>query len=144
MRNHWFAVLILFSSAMLSCSTSARQDIPNRLSDAEISKALVGKWSEEITEDGGKLTGTIHYMEDGTLKGEFTMVAGGLSRDVTFSGTWKVSDGVLITTNTKTSAPDVLKVGVSKDPVLSIDEEVFRYKDMDRGGTAGVQKRVKE
>jgi hypothetical protein len=143
MRSFCVAILILFGST-IPASANAGQDVP-KLSDAAISKALVGKWSEEVSADGAKATGTMHYMNDGTLKLEGTIVVGRRSWEVKASGTWKVSDGVLITTISKTSAPDLLEVGsVSKDPVISIDDKVFRFRDMDRDGVESMQRRVKE
>ncbi|HEV3437325.1 MAG TPA: hypothetical protein VG122_08200, partial [Gemmata sp.] len=74
---------------------------------------------------------------------EATIEAGQNTLKITVSGTWKVKDGVIIATVTKTSAPELIKEGlVSKDTVISIDDKVFKYKDM--GGKEKSQKRMKD
>jgi hypothetical protein len=49
---------------------------------------------------------------------------------VAISGTWKVADGVVTETVTKSNVPDLIKEGlVSKDKVISVDDKEYKYKD---------------
>jgi hypothetical protein len=62
---------------------------------------------------------------------------------IAVSGTWKVSDGVIIATVTKTNVPELIKEGiVTKDRVLSLDEKLLKLEAED--GKEQVRKRVKE
>jgi hypothetical protein len=145
MCNRAVGVFILFTASTLIGSVSAREDPPKKQTDEEISKLLVGKW---IVDEGDgktepKIKGSMNYKKDGTVDAEATIEAGQTTLKITLSGTWKVKDGVLIATVTKTSAPDVIKEGlVSKDTVISIDDKVLKYKEM--SGKEKSQKRMKE
>jgi hypothetical protein len=144
MRCVIVGVLLLFGSGALAGWAAGREDPPKKLTDAEISKLLVGKWAvEEGAEKGPKIKGANHYKKDGTIEAEATIEAGGETLKVTLSGTWKVMDGLIIATVTKTSAPELIKEGhVSKDQVISIDDKMLRYKT--ERGKESTRKRVKE
>ena len=144
MRTRVVGLLLLLALGAWVDGVAGRGDPPKGLTDAEISRRLVGKWAaEEGVEGGPKVRGTTRYKDDGTLEAEGTVEAGGKSLTIRLSGTWKVADGMIIATVTKTSAPDLLPEGhVSKDRVLSIDEKALRYKT--ETGKESVRRRVKE
>lgn len=144
MRGGVVGVLLLLSSGVLAGRATGGEDPPKKLTDAEIRKLLVGKWAvEEGAGKGPKLKGMTHYKADGTFEGEATLEGGGKSLKITVSGTWKVMDGMIVDTVTKTSAPELIKKGhVSKDRVLSIDDKVLRYKT--ETGKESARKRIKD
>lgn len=112
-----------------SNGTTPTTDEPKTLTDAEIKRLLVGKWFEEIDDEGVKAKATSHYKKDGTFATDGTFDDGKKSLRIGASGTWKVSDGAIIRTVTKTSVPELINVGhVGKDQVLSIDDKVLKCK----------------
>jgi hypothetical protein len=144
MCNWVVGIFILLASGTLTGLASGRVDPPKKQTDAEISKFLVGKWVvDEGGDKGPKIKGTEHYKKDGTIEAEATIDDGNTPLKITVSGTWKVMDGAVIATVTKSSAPDLIKVGlVSKDQVISIDDKEYKYKS--EGGQEKTQKRLKE
>ena len=101
--------------------------------DEEITKLLVGKWAIE--------EGTQIYNKDGTFEAVVTL-EGGKGIEITVSGTWKVKEGVLIETITKSSSPIFKEGRESKDTVISIDEKVLKFKD--EMGKERTAKRINE
>lgn len=144
MRGVNVAVLILFGFGSVAGWSARGDDPPKKLTDAEISKLLIGKWVvEDGTEKGPRIKGTNHYKEDGVLDTEATIEANGKTIKVTLSGNWKVKDGIIVATVTKTSTPELIKEGhVSKDQVISIDDKMLKYKS--EKGKESVRKRVKD
>jgi hypothetical protein len=144
MRKSACGVFILLAAGLMCGLVNAREDQPKKPSDEEITKLLVGKWI--IDEGDGKTEpkakGTVNYKKDGTVELEATVDIG-KELKISLSGTWKVSEGVIIATVKKTNVPDIIKEGlVSKDKVISIDDKVLKYKDeMDKEKT---HKRAKE
>jgi hypothetical protein len=107
------------------------------LSDAEITKLLVGKWNEPIRGED-----FFHeFGQDGSYKGTAAPGPDGTS-SMSFGGTWSVSAGTLIYT-IQTSQPPTYEPGTQvKDRVLSLTETEFRYAHPD--GSESTMKRVTE
>jgi hypothetical protein len=79
---------------------------------------------------------------DGTLDAEAVIGEGDKSFKVVLSGTWKVSEGVIIGTVTKTNVPDLIVEGfVTKDQVVSLDDKLLTYKT--ENGKENSRKRIK-
>jgi hypothetical protein len=113
---------------------TGRADEPaKKLSDAAITKLMVGKWYEERKEKGLEVNGTETFRNDGTFSGEATFKRQGQTLKVAVTGSWKVVDNVL-TVTIETCNPPVIKKGrVSRDQVLSVTEKEFRYKYKEDG-----------
>jgi hypothetical protein len=158
MRSRMVGMFTLFVACMLAGALSAHDDPPKKQTDPpkkqtdeEIAKLLIGKW--DVDEGDGqkeaKIKGWVKYKKEGKfdkegkLDVEATVDLGKTSLKLTLSGTWKVADGFIIVTITKSDSPDSIKEGlVSKHKVDSIDEKQLKYKDeMDR---AKVLQRAKE
>jgi len=146
MKVKSFGVLVLFTSFTITGPAFGHEDKANKQTDEEITKLLVGKWT--VDEGDGvkepKIKGTMNYKKDGTVDAEATIDAGKQTFKISLSGTWKVKEGVLISTVTKTNAPELIKEGhVSKDTVVSIDDKEFKYKE-EKSEKLKVEKRMKE
>jgi hypothetical protein len=99
--------------------------------DAAITKQLAGKWTTCLT--GGSATepdGTIRYDAGGTFAAEGKVSIGeGRKADVKVEGSWKVSDGSILHTVTKSTHPGLAPVGgVLKERVISIDAKQMTVK----------------
>jgi hypothetical protein len=116
------------------------QEPAQKLTDAEITKLLVGKWYEERKEEGREIKATNTFRQDGTFSAEINVKLPDQTFKVSVTGTWKVMNGVLIET-IETSDPPVIKKGqVSKDQVLSFTDKEYRYKS--EFGGEHIKKRV--
>lgn len=145
MRIRLSGVVVFFVAMTVTGWVSAREDPPKKQTDEEITKLLIGKWV--IDEGDGKkepkVKGVVHYKKDGTVEAEGTVEFGDNSLKISITGTWKVSEGVVTETVTKTNVPDVIKEGlVSKDKVISIDDKTYKYKD--DAGKEKTHKRMKD
>jgi hypothetical protein len=137
--------MVAFLAACTFTSLVSAGEEPKKLTDEEITKRIVGKWA--VDEGDGKaepkIKGTMTYKKDGKVDAEATIEVGKNSVKVSLSGTWKVSDGVITSTVTKTNVPDLIKEGfVSKDKVISINDKEYKYKD--EKDNEKTQKRVKD
>jgi hypothetical protein len=123
----------------------AFEDPPKKQSDEEVNKLLVGKW---IVDEGDgqkepKIKGSVTYKKDGTVEVEATLDFGKESLKIILEGTWKVKDGVITATVTKTSHPELIKEGhVSKDKLISVSDKELKYKD--EMGKEKLHKRMKD
>jgi hypothetical protein len=145
MRRLSFGVFALFAALSLAGGAIAREDTPKKPTDEEVAKLLVGKWT--IDEGDGKtepkIKGTMNYKKDGTLEGEATIEFGDMKFKLTVSATWKVKDGVITETVTKTSDANLVQEGVeSKDTLVSIDGKIYKFKD--EKGKERSYKRIKD
>ncbi len=143
--HRWIVGLLLLTiSTTLVSSSSGFDEPPAAPTDAEISKHLVGKWAvDEVGEQKLKVKGTAHYKKDGTFEGAATIGNGESPAKIAISGTWKVADGVITSTVTKSSLSVVIAQGrVYKDQVLAIDEKAIKYKT--EAGTDRVRLRLAE
>lgn len=132
------------TALVIVCSLVSRVDgREGKPSDEEINKLLVGKWSVEETNGNVKIKGTSTYKKDGTLEGEATIDLGDQKIVLKVSGTWKVKDGVVTETVTKSNRPDIIKEGMTtKDTVVSINDKEYKIKS--ESGKETTAKRVKE
>jgi hypothetical protein len=100
------------------------------VADKDITEKIVGKWSEEINEDGVKGKATMEYKKDGTMTGEGTLEVNGQNIKVTIECKWKAENGNLVVTFEKVTPDGLIPQGhVSKDKILSIDDKSCTYKD---------------
>jgi pimeloyl-ACP methyl ester carboxylesterase len=97
--------------------------------DAEIARLLVGKWSGEQAPPGLRVGTITCYRPDGTFDAEATIRARGKVLKVTLSGTWEVSDGVVLQKLTKSSDPRIPLGQDSRMDVLSIDARAFARRE---------------
>jgi hypothetical protein len=136
--------LFLFASVTVAGSVSGRDDPQKKPSDSEIKKLLIGKWGVDENENGVKIKGVENYKDDGTIEAEATIDDGkNPPLKIVLSGTWKLMDGVIVSTVTKTNVPKVIPEGfVSKDTVLKISDKELTVKS--EMGKEKTQKRVSE
>ena len=134
-------LLVIIGSALAARADDGKGN-EKKPSDAEITRLLVGKW--EGADPATGVTGTIRYAKDGTFTGDGTVSLPGNEKiEFHAEGTWKVSDGAILFTITKSTRPGVAPVGIEvKEVVQAIDEKTVRYT---RGlGKIKERKRVKE
>jgi hypothetical protein len=137
-------MLLAFGMCLLVGAANGRDDTPKKLTDEQISKLLVGKWLVDLEEGNGvKIKGSTTYKKDGAVDAEATIQLGDKTIKMNVSGTWKVKDGTIISTVTKTSNPDIIKEGlITKDKVVSIDDKSLKYTSED--GKEREEKRAKD
>ncbi len=115
MPLHRIVVILIIVPWLVSAPDKGRADQPKKLTDEEISRLLVGTWQAEAS--NGK--GTITRHKDGTYEGKVTITNGEQTRTITFSGVWKVSEGVIVSKTTKSSAQTCSEKGASARIVYS-------------------------
>lgn len=126
MRKTGWALLVGCLFAGVTLAGMARADV----TDKEITEKIVGKWSEEIEEDGVKGKATIHYKKDGTMTAEATLEANGQNIKISAECKWKAENGELVVTFEKVTPEGIIPAGhVSKDKILSFDDTTCKYKD---------------
>jgi hypothetical protein len=132
MRLALFGICCFVAALIPAGNTVAVADPPKKQTDEEINKLLVGKW---IVDEGDgqkepKIKGVVQYKKDGTVEAEATVEIKNETVKVVISGTWKVADGVVTETVTKSNVPELIKEGlVTKDKVISVDDKEYKYKD---------------
>jgi hypothetical protein len=135
----------VFVAMALAESLHAFEDPPKKQTDEEISKLLIGKW---IVDEGDgqkepKIKGSVNYKKDSTVVVEATIDFGKDNLKVFLEGTWKVKDGVITATVTKTSHPELIKEGhISKDKLISVSDKELKYTD--EMGKEKLHKRTKD
>jgi hypothetical protein len=122
------SVLFALASPFLSAGLLPADEPPKKLSDAEITKLIVGKWSEEIKEENVTGKGITIYKKDGTFSADGMLMAKGKTITIKGTGTWKVSDGVLIETIETVDPPVKKKGDMTKDKVLSITAKMMKVR----------------
>ena len=94
-----------------------------KLSDADITKLLVGKWRFEPGEKDPPIKMTLAFAKDQTCSAEAESLQ--VEYKVKASGTWKVEKGeVVMTTKESTNAKEVGQVGRAK--VISVDNSTLK------------------
>jgi hypothetical protein len=155
-----FAALCLgIGTLCLALAGSADgQEKPKKLTDAEITRLLAGKWSMQTSlkeldpklKDlpDVKITVALRHNKDGTFEVAMTNVAGTLTTKETFEGTWKVAEGVLEKTLTKVNSPSNPKMKVGdkgKERIILINEMTLTTQNMEKQGEKAMTfKRVKD
>ncbi|MBA4190731.1 MAG: hypothetical protein C0467_22325 [Planctomycetaceae bacterium] len=144
MHNLITGAIFLTASLLFVELCHGADDAPKKLDDAEITKHLVGKWAvDEVGDHGLKVRGTAHFKKDGTFEAEATIGDGEKPVKLSLSGTWKVSDGVIVSTVTKSSSPAIVAQGrVTKNHVISIGERTIKHKS--EMGKECIRTRIKE
>src|SRR5437870_12782441 len=89
---------ILLMLLPVCCAILSAQDAnkPKRPTDAEISKLVVGKWKQDRKIKETEIKATDDFFKDGTCKSQGTLKRGDEIIKVAMTGTWKISDGLLI------------------------------------------------
>src|SRR3954470_16509025 len=117
--------IIAAMAALLSPlhAPAADKPEPGKPTDAEITRLLVGTWHGADAVTG--VSGTISYAKDGTFVGEGSVPLTDTQKvEFRAEGTWKVTDGAIHFTITKSTRPGVAPVGIEvKEVVLGIDEK---------------------
>ena len=117
--------MVVVASLLARVVSAEGREEKKKLSDAEITKLLVGKWSMETNlqdldpkykarkEFDVKMKMDWNYKKDGTFTWEITGVAETTTVKGISSGTWKVADGTIeiVLTEVKMPAYPKLKVG---------------------------------
>ena len=119
---------VLATTLLLIGSAAAVAGVPD---DPTITKTLVGRWTTCVA--GGSATdpdGTIRYDKAGTFAAQGDVkLGGGEKAEVRLEGTWKVADGSILHTVTKSTHPGLAPVGGElREKVLAIDEKSLRVK----------------
>jgi len=124
----WRIVILTAVALLINTSAHGEADPPKKQTDAEITKLLAGKWStEEGKGDEPKVKSTVVYRKDATFAVQATIVTKEKTEVIELSGTWKVEDGVILDTIEKSNTEKYEKGRVTRDTVISIDEQTLRY-----------------
>jgi hypothetical protein len=100
------------------------------LTDAQINERLAGKWKQVITRGAAESHATHVFEKDGVYKCE-TINAHTKRLEMTITGRWQVTDGVLVYT-IETCTPNVFEAGEQvKDTVRSLTASTFKYESED-------------
>ena len=119
------AVSFWLAMACLGCWPSSPP--PPKLTDAEISEKLVGRW-QEAGDTGGIVTN--EFTTDGKYRSEGVEKGPRGETKFVITATWKISGGVL-TYTIESSKPKFYEPGETlEEKVLSIDEREFKYRDV--------------
>lgn len=100
---------------------------PPDTSDSFYRKTIVGSWKIQIKGGGIELNAVDTFQKDGQLiqKGKVETGKGTIGLD--FTSEWKIENGVLISTVTSASHPDLVPVGfVTKDKIIFMDTDTFK------------------
>jgi hypothetical protein len=117
-------------------------DVPR---DAELAKAIVGKWKTtmDYPEAQVKGSGITEYKADGTFSASGEMTVQGKRIRLGAEGVWSVKGVVLTWTVKETINSDLMPVGESHtEEILEIDDKHIKYKGDD--GEIEVEARVTE
>jgi uncharacterized protein (TIGR03066 family) len=119
--------ILLFWLAMVCLGCGPSSPPPPKISDAEASERLVGKWKE--TGDTGGIV-TNEFTKDGKYRSEGVEKRPQGETKFVITATWKISGGVL-TYTIESSKPKLYEPGETlEEKVLSIDEREFMYRDV--------------
>lgn len=94
-------VAIMFAGGFASCS-----DDDDDVSDARHDYQLIGKWTNETTDEDGTYTDTYEFKKDGTYKENATFNDGSGTDKYEEEGVWYTQDGEIYFTITKSSDAD--------------------------------------
>jgi hypothetical protein len=132
-------LVVAASFLALAASAEGREE-KKKLSDAEITKLLVGQWSWQgevkAADKTAKVKAVGNYKKDGTFSMEVTAVVDTATLKDTYSGTWKVADGAIEFVLTEVKAPGnpKLKVGdKGKDRVVALNETTLTKVSIEDG-----------
>jgi hypothetical protein len=105
------------------------QDPAKRLSDEEIAKLVIGKWSQNRKIEDTEIKAIDEFFKDGAYKSKGSLTTGEKVLKVAIIGKWKVSNGFLVTVIETHEEPDILPKGhESKDKVIAISKNEMKLK----------------
>jgi hypothetical protein len=116
MRQTWFSLvlaLVLFMPTLVANAAAAK-----KLSDADITKLLVGKWRFVPGEKDPPIKMTMTYARDQTFSFEAESLQVKFKAKAT--GTWKVQKGEIVTTVKENTNPKETDK-VARTKVISVD-----------------------
>jgi hypothetical protein len=99
------ALAFLILSISLGCSRNDSSQMNS--ADLQLKNALIGTWTHHTN----NLSGTINFASDGTFKSGLTNLASNPIHSWQYEGYWTVTDGVCVTTVTKSES-----VGTTNKP----------------------------
>lgn len=118
----WPLLLMAYLALFAGCPSSSV-----KLTDAEVTQKLVGKW-RETGDTGGVVTNV--FTPNGKYICEGVEPRPGGETKLAITATWKVTGGMLIYT-IEQSQPRYYKPGETlEEKVVSIDERQFKYRDV--------------
>ena len=119
---------------LLSLALPAISDAqtPRKVSDEELSQRLVGKWQVEYEDPKTKrrAIGWTIYADNGLAASRSITKVGDKEINLVLQAKWKIENGILITTITKSSDPSIVKVAtVTKDRLTVLTPKQLQYID---------------
>ena len=134
--------VVTSAALLIACTIVIAQETTKRPSDTEITKLVVGKWSQNQKLKTVEIKAKDDFSNDGTWKSQGTLTIGDKVVKLTMTGTWKISDGFLIQVIGTCDPPTLKKGHESKDEVLSISRKRMNCKT--RFGTEIIRIRLPE
>lgn len=125
--------LLLVVAAAL-CTQPAFAQQPRRVTDEFLSQRIVGKWQVEYFDEKTKrkAIGWTVYSDRGLAASRSVAKIDGETTHVILQARWRIENGVLITTITKSSHPEIVKVAsVTRDRLTMLTEKRMQYIDQD-------------
>lgn len=119
--------------------------LQNGKSDAENAKLLVGTWVGVHDENDFVKESQYTYFADGNFTSYAVFASPESDSKVEVDGAWKVENGFLIETISKSSDPEYPKVGDTfRDKIITLTEHAFHYESQSGREHARVKKRGTE
>ena len=81
--------VVTSAALLIACTIVIAQETTKRPSDAEITKLVVGKWSQNQKLKTVEIKAKDHFFNDGTWKSQGTLTIGDKVVKLTMTGTWK-------------------------------------------------------
>ncbi|MEZ6086886.1 MAG: hypothetical protein R3C05_02395 [Pirellulaceae bacterium] len=131
----FFSYTICFALLFSLCLPLVGQaQTPRKVSDEDLSKRLLGKWQVEFEDPKTKRQsiGWTVYAENGLAASRSITKVGDKEINLVLQAKWKIENGVLITTITKSSDTSIVKVAsVTKDRLTVLTSKQLQYIDAD-------------
>jgi len=123
--KHNRQISAFFALSLLLAGCSRDGDLQKPLTDAEITKRIVGSWKTDgKTASGALAGGTVSIAGDGSLICRTKFLREKRELNIEYTGEWRVEKGVLIETIKTTSNSNLLAVGlVTRDRILRLDSQ---------------------
>ena len=111
--------------------------------DADITKALIGTWSDAKSENDLLHTKATYYANG--LGVEFVWPKGqAASKAIRIESTWGVTNGILVLKSIKSSNPQIVPEGIElKDRIISISSDQFVFEPVGYANGKGKQTRYR-
>lgn len=129
-------LLLLVASSLFAApfAAPASAQQPRPVTDEFLSQRMVGKWQVEYFDEKTKRKsiGWTVYNDRGLAASRSLTKVGDEVQNIVLQARWRIENGVLITTITKSSHPDVVKVAsVTRDRLTVLTEKRMQYIDQD-------------